>query len=179
MTLGTLAKLGTVSLLLAANCAFGQQVYRFVDEFGRVVFTDRPPEGREAEAVPLSPPAPLQERGGEGVAERVDRLMGVADQLQADRLAREEQRAAARRAPAAEQPPPAEPMETAGVTTGIWYPGPLRPPRPWWPWVPGYPPAHHPGHPPRPPVHAPGGPEMLPPPPARPPSGRITWPSGK
>ena len=184
MKLDTRMGLGVLGLLLAATSALGQQVYRFVDESGRVVFTDKPPEGSAAEAIPLPEHPGSGQGGSESVAERIDRLMDVADQLQADRLAREQKREADRRAArAAEPPPPPEPPEAGGVSIGTWYPGPIRPVRPWWPWVPGYgpgpgyPPPPHPGYPP-PPGHKPG-PEMPGPPPLSPPGGRLTWPSGR
>lgn len=171
--------IGVTLLLLMPALSWGQQVYRFIDESGRVVFTDRPPEQADVQALSLG-----EQGSGESVqqetpspqdsAERMELMMEMADRLQQDRYERADRRAAAREAsePAPETAQSDDQTETHNwVSSGIWYP--VRPPMHWWPRPPGH-------YPPRPPWHPPGpGTKPIPvdrPTPYRPaPSSHFTW----
>ncbi|MGQ9424985.1 DUF4124 domain-containing protein [Gilvimarinus sp. F26214L] len=64
---GTLSRLSGVLLLLLAISAWSAEVYRVVDEQGRVTFTDSPPRGKQADKVEVKesnrlPAAPTVDR---------------------------------------------------------------------------------------------------------------------
>jgi len=157
--------------LTATGAAMAQQVYRFVDESGRVVFSDQPPpSGVDAEEVAV--PETETAASGAEAGERMERMLSVTDKLQQDRIARETERQAAQAAAVqAREPPPVEPAEDDDDGGG-WYPV-YGPGYGWGPGWPGYGPPHH--RPPRPPWHRPPewSPEMPPPPRMRfnPPAG--------
>ena len=126
-----------------------QDVYRYIDEAGRPVFTDQPPAGREVERLELPPPA----AAGSDPEQRLERITETATLLKEDRLAREARRdelrrESARRAHEAAMAQAAvdaarEPRPVSGGGYPAWKPAFGR-----WPgWHPGLrPPGHFPGH---------------------------------
>lgn len=155
-----------VVAILGCGAALAQEVYRYLDETGRPVFTDQPPQDREAERVEL----PRPDSAAEGDAkQRLERINETASLLREDREAREARRDELRRDAArrtheeAMAEAAAEAAREPRVVTGGWYPA-WRPGFGHWPgWHPWRPPGHLPGHPPawrpphRPELPAPSG----------------------
>jgi len=176
MQLARMVRIGLILLGAApAMEATSQVVYKYVDDEGRTVFTDRPPEDAPAEVLAL-PEEAADDLSAAQVRERTQRMLENADTLAEDRIAREQDREAEqeRRRAMAEAAERDRSEPESEPTAEGWYPVYgypwLRPPHG------GHrPPGYHPGRPPWPPWYRP--PEHLPePPPPRPPGGRITPP---
>ena len=156
-----IAALGTAALLLAAGTAAGQ-VYKSLDEKGRVIYSDRPvPDAVSTEPVEIEE-GPTEEQVREA-EERAGQVVSRSREVDAERAAQQEAR---RQAEAAEKPKPVEQVESDG--SGGWYPAyprvgpPGRPVAPKAPGAGGDHPAYNPDRPParpRPPIArpSPGG----------------------
>lgn len=152
-----MATLGTAALLLAAGMAAGQ-VYKSLDEKGRVIYSDRPvPDAVSTEPVEIEE-GPTEEQVREA-EERAGQAVSRSREMDAERAAQQEAR---RRAEAAAKPAPVEQVESDG--SGGWYPayprvGPPSGPRvPKGPGTGGDHPAYNPDRPlarPRPPIARP------------------------
>lgn len=148
----------TIFLLVAwvPLVASAQDVYRFNDESGAPVFTDKaPPPDVESEKIHLPESSEVADPDA-----RLERINETATMLRDDRQAREETRATQRReaqeerrareaAEAAKQPIV---VENRGTSYGRWYPE----------YYPPWPPGHRPGYRPKPPYYRPPRPEPLP-----------------
>lgn len=143
-----------VVAILGCGAAAGQDVYHYVDEAGRPVFTDQPPQGQEAERLDLPSPG---DAGGDP-ERRLQRIRETATLLREDREAREARRDGLRRESArraheeAMEKAVADAAREPRVVSGGWYPA-WGPGYGRWPgWQPWFRP---PGHVPRPPAWRP------------------------
>jgi hypothetical protein len=149
--------LGAAALLLTAGTVTGQ-VYKSVDEKGRVIYSDRPvPDAVSTEPVEIEE-GPTEEQVREA-EERAGQAVSRSREMDAERAAQQEAR---RKEEAAAKPKPVEQVESDG--SGGWYPAyprvgpPSRPTVPKGPGTGGDHPAYNPDRPParpRPPIARP------------------------
>jgi hypothetical protein len=88
----------TLIVLLAALFFIAGAVYKWVDDQGKVHYSDKPPPGRESQVVPLAPgPTPEQQ------AQAEQRLRAIREEAQREATAREAERAHEAQKQAAQQ----------------------------------------------------------------------------
>jgi len=155
----------TMSLVSGSVCS--QAVYKSVDESGNVIYSDAPPESAVVTKAVEVPPGPSEE-SIEQAREEVAKVSKRADELEENRLQKEQARRAEerQRQQQAQTPPPYDGREYG--TSPYWYPAyPAYPSRPHHPYPPHYPGGDHP-------AYRPGIPAL----PIRPPAPPVTLPEG-
>jgi hypothetical protein len=132
-------------LILAAplllQTAAAQGVYRWIDQEGRTVFSDRPPPGMDYYR-PTLPPGPTPEQAA-AARERAEQLQRQVAERDEERRRREELAAARAAEEARATPPPPAPAQDQPpwIRDHRWYwPHPVPPHYPVRPWPPPPPP---------------------------------------